>query len=167
LDGAHPLRPLKTTRAQINFDMIGRDEKASPQTDGLIEIPADTTNRLNLIGALYSPSYDRVVKEEDKLVGLTLDDRFDHESALNVFLSVGPVSVCAEEYSGVLVVYGISSGLSPYDGHGGEDRFCEDDEDSAAGLPDGVAVWDGREDAGVCGESEGKQVSELVPPKRR
>jgi hypothetical protein len=82
---AHPLRPLATTRAMINFDMIGRDEKASPQTDGLIEIPADTSNRLNLIGALYSPMYDRVVKEEDKLIGLTLDDRFDHESALNVF----------------------------------------------------------------------------------
>lgn len=82
---AHPLRPLATTRAQINFDMIGRDEQASPQTEGLIEIPKDTTNRLNLIGALYSPSYDRVVKEENKRVGLTLDDRFDHESALNVF----------------------------------------------------------------------------------
>jgi hypothetical protein len=82
---AHPLRPLATTRAQINFDMIGRDEAASPQTDGLIKIPGDTTNRLNLIGALYSPDYDRTVKEEDKLVGLTLDDRFDHESALNVF----------------------------------------------------------------------------------
>jgi hypothetical protein len=82
---AHPLRPLATTRAQINFDMIGRDEKASPQTDGLIQIPADTTNRLNLIGALYSPEYDRVVKEEDRCVGLVLDDRFDHESALNVF----------------------------------------------------------------------------------
>ncbi len=81
----HPLRPIATTRAQINFDMIGRDEKPSPQTDGLITIPADTSNRLNLIGALYSPSYDRVVKEENKLVGLTLDDRFDHESALNVF----------------------------------------------------------------------------------
>ncbi len=82
---AHPLRPLATTRAQINFDMIGRDEAASPQTDGLIEIPKDTTNRLNLIGALYSPEYDRTVKEENKAVGLTLDDRFDHESALNVF----------------------------------------------------------------------------------
>jgi Zn-dependent M28 family amino/carboxypeptidase len=82
---AHPLRPLATTRAMINFDMIGRDEKASPQTDGLIEIPADTTNRLNLIGALYSPDYDRVVHEEDKQIGLVLDDRFDHESALNVF----------------------------------------------------------------------------------
>jgi hypothetical protein len=82
---AHPLRPLAGTRAMINFDMIGRDEKPSPQTDGLIEIPADTSNRLNLIGALYSPTYDKVVKEEDKIVGLTLDDRFDHESALNVF----------------------------------------------------------------------------------
>jgi hypothetical protein len=82
---AHPLRPLATTRAQINFDMIGRDEAPSPQTDGLIKIPDDTTNRLNLIGALYSPDYDRTVKEQDKVVGLTLDDRFDHESALNVF----------------------------------------------------------------------------------
>jgi hypothetical protein len=82
---AHPLRPLATTRAQINFDMIGRDEAASPQTDGLIEIPKDTTNRLNLIGALYSPDYDRTVKEENKAIGLILDDRFDHESALNVF----------------------------------------------------------------------------------
>jgi hypothetical protein len=82
---AHPLRPLATTRAQINFDMIGRDEQASPQTDGLIQIPADTTNRLNLIGAFYSPDYDRVVKEENQRIGLVLDDRFDHESALNVF----------------------------------------------------------------------------------
>ena len=82
---AHPLRPLAGTRAMVNFDMIGRNEMASPQTDGLIEIPADTTNRLNLIGALYSPDYDRVVKEENKRIGLILDDRFDHESALNVF----------------------------------------------------------------------------------
>jgi hypothetical protein len=81
----HPLRPLATTRAMINFDMIGRNETPSPQTDGLIEIPADTTNRLNLIGALYSPDYDRVVKEENKAIGLALDDRFDHESALNIF----------------------------------------------------------------------------------
>jgi Zn-dependent M28 family amino/carboxypeptidase len=82
---AHPVRPLKTTRAMINFDMIGRDEKASPQTDGLIEIPKDTTNRLNLIGALYSPDYNKMVAEANKSVGLVLDDRFDHESALNVF----------------------------------------------------------------------------------
>lgn len=82
---AHPLRPLETTRAMINFDMIGRDEKPSQQTDGLIAIPADTSNRLNLIGAAYSPDYQRVVARANADVGLTLDDRFDHEYALNVF----------------------------------------------------------------------------------
>src|SRR5579859_5787215 len=82
---AHPLRRLASPRAQLNFDMIGRDAAASSHTDGLISIPSDTTNRLNLIGALYSPDYDRTVKEQNQLVGLTLDDRFDHESALNVF----------------------------------------------------------------------------------
>src|SRR6202000_1893107 len=63
---AHPVRPLNITRAQLNFDMIGRVEMTGLHTEGLIEIPSDTSNRLNLIGALYSPSYDRVVKEEDR-----------------------------------------------------------------------------------------------------
>jgi len=81
----HPLRPLDTTRAMINFDMIGRNETPSDQTKDLLETPADTTNRLNLIGALYSPDYNRTVVEQNKRVGLVLDDRFDHESALNVF----------------------------------------------------------------------------------
>jgi Peptidase family M28/PA domain len=81
----HPVRPLDTTRAQINFDMIGRDEKPSRQTDGLIDIPPDTSNRLNLIGAPYSPEYDAIVKQENAHVGLVLDDRFDHDSVLNVF----------------------------------------------------------------------------------
>jgi hypothetical protein len=82
---AHPLRPLATTRAMINFDMIGRNEAESEQTKGLIEIPADTTNRLNLIGGYYSPDYRRVVEKNNRLIGLDLDDRFDHEAALNVF----------------------------------------------------------------------------------
>jgi Zn-dependent M28 family amino/carboxypeptidase len=82
---SHPLRPLETTRAMINFDMIGRDEQESEQTKGLISVPADTTNRLNLIGGLYSPDYARTVQQENRRVGLVLDDRFDHEAALNVF----------------------------------------------------------------------------------
>ncbi|WP_164157879.1 M20/M25/M40 family metallo-hydrolase [Sandarakinorhabdus rubra] len=82
---ANPLRPLATTRAMINFDMIGRDEKASEQTDGLITIPADTSNRLNLIGAGYSPDFNRVVTDANRSIGLTLDDRFDKENALNIF----------------------------------------------------------------------------------
>ena len=82
---AHPLRPLDTTRAMINFDMIGRDEAPSEQTEGLIEIPKDTTNRLNLIGAAFSPDYKQTVDAQNRIVGLDLDDRFDHENALNVF----------------------------------------------------------------------------------
>ena len=82
---AHPLRPLATTRAMINFDMIGRNETESDQTKGLIEVPTDTTNRLNLIGGLYSPDYKGIVEKENQYVGLVLDDRFDHEAALNVF----------------------------------------------------------------------------------
>jgi hypothetical protein len=82
---AHPLRPLATTRAMINFDMIGRDEAKSDQTDGLIDIPANTTNRLNLIGAAYSPDFKDTVVGANRIVGLDLDDRFDHENALNTF----------------------------------------------------------------------------------
>ena len=82
---AHPLRPLETTRAVINFDMIGRNETESDQTKGLIEIPADTTNRLNLIGASYSPDYNHTVVAENKYVGLDLDYRFDRDYALNIF----------------------------------------------------------------------------------
>ena len=82
---AHPVRDLATTRAMLNFDMIGRDEAPSPQTDGLIDIPTETSNRLNLIGAKYSPDYKRVVVAQNAAIGLVLDDRFDHESALNIF----------------------------------------------------------------------------------
>jgi hypothetical protein len=82
---AHPLRPLDSTRAMINFDMIGRDEAPSDQTAGLIEIPADTTNRLNLIGAAYSPQFKNTVVQANRAIGLDLDDRFDHENSLNTF----------------------------------------------------------------------------------
>jgi hypothetical protein len=82
---AHPLRPLGTTRAVLNFDMIGRNETESDQTKGLIDIPADTTNRLNLIGRSYSPDYNRTVVEENNFVGLDLDYRFDRDYALNIF----------------------------------------------------------------------------------
>ena len=82
---AHPVRPLATTRAMINFDMIGRNEEPSEQTKGLLDVPADTSNRLNLIGGTYSPDYRRIVEQQDRAIGLTLDDRFDHEHVLNVF----------------------------------------------------------------------------------
>jgi hypothetical protein len=81
----HPLRDLKTTRAVINFDMIGRNETPSLQTDGLIPIAADTSNDLNLIGTSYSPEYREVVESQNRGIGLKLDYKWDADSALNIF----------------------------------------------------------------------------------
>jgi Peptidase family M28/PA domain len=81
---AHPLRPLATTRAQINFDMIGRDEKDSAQTHGLIEIAPDTSNEVNIVGTKYSPDYRAVVEKENERVGLRLNYKWDDDTVLNV-----------------------------------------------------------------------------------
>ena len=80
-----PLRPIKGTRAVINFDMIGRNETASTQTDGLIEIAADTSNEMNLVGAYYSPDYAQAVERANERVGLRISKKWDMEPALNVF----------------------------------------------------------------------------------
>lgn len=82
---AHPLRPIAGTRAVINFDMIGRDEKPSTQTDGLIEIASDTSNEMNLVGTYYSPDYAKTVEKANEFVGLKLNRKWDQEPALNVF----------------------------------------------------------------------------------
>ncbi|SRR5579875_337479 len=81
---AHPLRPLATTRAQINFDMIGRNEQDSAQTHGLIDIAPDTSNELNIVGTKYSPDYRRTVERENEFVGLRLNYKWDDDTVLNV-----------------------------------------------------------------------------------
>ena len=75
---AHPLRPLETTRAQINFDMIGRNEAADPRVRA--EIASDTTNELGLIGTYYSPDYRAVVERANEMVGLKLTYKWDRDS---------------------------------------------------------------------------------------
>src|SRR4051794_34894835 len=75
---AHPLRPLETTRAQINFDMIGRNEAADPRV--ITEISPDTTNQLGLIGTHYSPDYREIVERHNKAVGLDLTYKWDFDS---------------------------------------------------------------------------------------
>jgi hypothetical protein len=81
----HPLRPLETTKAVINFDMIGRNETPSKQTDGLITIAPDTSNELNLVGTVYSPDYRQAVEQANQSVGLQLSYKWDQEASLNVF----------------------------------------------------------------------------------
>jgi hypothetical protein len=80
----HPLRPLATTRAVLNFDMIGGNEAQSDQTKGLIDISADTTNQLNVVGLKYSPDYRAAVEQANQMVGLNLTYKFDDNTALNM-----------------------------------------------------------------------------------
>ncbi len=82
---ANPLRPLASTRAVINFDMIGRNEAQSAQTEGLIKIAEDTSNELNLIGVINSPDYRKAVEQSNRQVGLALNYKWDDDAALNVF----------------------------------------------------------------------------------
>ncbi len=81
----HPLRPLDTTRAMINFDMIGRNETPSAQTNGVIDIAPDTSNELNLIGTNYTPDYRKTVEQANQDVGLHLNYKWDREASLNIF----------------------------------------------------------------------------------
>ena len=75
---SHPLRPLATTRAQINFDMIGRNETADPRV--ITEISPDTSNQLGLIGTHYSPDYRETVERQNKIAGLNLTYKWDLDS---------------------------------------------------------------------------------------
>jgi hypothetical protein len=75
---SHPLRPLATTRAQINFDMIGRNEAADPRV--ITEISSDTSNQFGLIGTHYSPDYRETVERQNKTVGLDITYKWDLDS---------------------------------------------------------------------------------------
>ncbi len=80
---AHPLRPLSATRAVLNLDMIGRDEAHIPQSEGVLRIPADTSNSLNLVGGAYSADLVAAVERANRPIGLTLDAKFDRDHTLN------------------------------------------------------------------------------------
>jgi hypothetical protein len=75
---SHPLRPLETTRAQINFDMIGRNEAADSRV--VTDIAPDTSNELGLIGTHYSPDYREIVERHNRTVGLRLTYKWDFDA---------------------------------------------------------------------------------------
>jgi hypothetical protein len=80
---ARPLRPLSTTRAVINLDMIGRREEHTPDSEGAYEITAGRSDQLNLVGAVYSPDLaDLLRREAAGAAGLTLSDKFDRDSSM-------------------------------------------------------------------------------------
>ncbi len=78
---AHPLRPLETTRAVLNLDMVGRNEAPTPESEGAYEVTAGRADQLNLVGAIYSPDLRAVLDREAARAGMTLSDKFDRDSS--------------------------------------------------------------------------------------
>jgi hypothetical protein len=68
----HPIVPLAKTVANINLDMIGRDEE-----DSNWPLPADrNANMVNVLGTRYNPGLRRVIDGENK-ESLKLDYKMD------------------------------------------------------------------------------------------
>ncbi|CAN5762369.1 M28 family metallopeptidase [soil metagenome] len=75
----HPIVPLAKTVANVNLDMIGRDEN-----DPNWPLPADrNVNMVNVLGTRYNPALRRIIDDENRTLGLKLDykmDRVDPDS---------------------------------------------------------------------------------------
>jgi len=69
---AHPLRPLATTRAVLNLDMIARDDRD------------DAANRIHLVGTYYSRDLLAAIRGQNRMTGLELSTELDADQALNV-----------------------------------------------------------------------------------
>jgi hypothetical protein len=69
----HPLAPLDKTVANINLDMIGRDED-----DANWPVPADRNrNMVNVLGTRYNPALRAVIDRENSAEHLKLDYKMD------------------------------------------------------------------------------------------
>jgi hypothetical protein len=79
---AHPLRPLASTRAVLNLDMIGRAEEHTPESAGAYAITARRSDQLNVVAAAYSPDLFAVLRRLSTGAGLTLSDKFDRDSSM-------------------------------------------------------------------------------------
>jgi hypothetical protein len=69
----HPIVPLDQTVANINMDMIGRNED-----DANWPVPPDgNANMVNVLGTRYNPGLRQVIDRQNDLVGLKLDYKMD------------------------------------------------------------------------------------------
>ena len=79
---SHPLRPLDKTIAVLNLDMIGRNEEHTAESLGAYELSAAGSNQLNLVGAVFSPDFERMLTKEAAASGMTLSTKFDRDSSM-------------------------------------------------------------------------------------
>ncbi len=69
----HPIIPLAQTVANINMDMIGRNEN-----DANWPVPPDgNVNMVNVLGTRYNPGLRKVIDRENDRIGLKLDYKMD------------------------------------------------------------------------------------------
>ncbi len=69
----HPIIPLDQTIANVNLDMIGRNEN-----DANWPVPADgNANMVNVLGTRYNPGVRKVIDHENEHIGLKLDYKMD------------------------------------------------------------------------------------------
>ena len=79
---AHPLRPLDSTVAVLNLDMIGRNEEHTPESLGAYDVTAGRSDRLNLVGAVFSADLEAVLMKAAGPAGLALSTKFDRDSSM-------------------------------------------------------------------------------------
>jgi len=79
---ANPLRPLDSTRAVINLDMIGRDEQPTDESRGMYEVSEDSSNEANLVAAVYSPGLAATVAQANREVGMRISDKLDRDYSM-------------------------------------------------------------------------------------
>lgn len=69
----HPIFPLQRTVANINLDMIGRDEN-----DANWPVPPDkNVNMVNVLGTRYNEGLRKIIDSENRTIGLKLDYKMD------------------------------------------------------------------------------------------
>jgi len=74
----HPLVPLADTAANLNMDMIGRDEESLAWNNKAEQ----NRNMVNVLGTLYNPELRKMIEQQNQQVGLKLDFKQDvHDSA--------------------------------------------------------------------------------------
>jgi Zn-dependent M28 family amino/carboxypeptidase len=74
-----PPVPLQKTIANLNLDMIGRDE------DTYRAKPEEHRNSVNVLGTLYSPQLRAAIERANASVDLTLDYKMDKDDSENLF----------------------------------------------------------------------------------
>jgi hypothetical protein len=79
---AHPLRPLESTIAVLNLDMIGRNEEHTPESLGAYDVTAGRSDQLNLVGTVFSADLEAVLMKAAGPAGLALSTKFDRDSSM-------------------------------------------------------------------------------------